>query len=399
MIVIASLVILGGSYGISNNCFTLTVKPITEAYGFSRSAYTFCVTIRCIFYMLAAGFSGRIFSKVRPIVLVRLSLILLAAAHALQAFTRSLGVFYILYVIIGLLSPLCSFSAFTVIISNWFKMKRGTAIGISFMGSGIGGMVFSTLSGLWIDKYGMNTTYLIQTVCMLVMTLPLAFFLLCERPEDMGLRPYGEEKELYFGSETAVYGYTVRDGLRKKNFWLLMLIPILIGFVTNLPASNISAHFSDLGFSAVYAANMNSAYLGAVSVMKIVLGMMFDRINTKAVAVFGVSGSILGAVGCLFGQYPAVQVLLILGMSVGGAMATISYPILVTYGAGNRDYVAICGLLTAFGSLGSAISPVVANGIYDAEHSYNNAFIVTIAVAVVSIILILLLREVRRQKR
>lgn len=396
VIVIASLFVLGGSYGISYNCFALTVKPVSEAYGFSRSAYTFCMTIRLIFYTLAAGFSGRIYRRLRPLALVRISLIVLAAAHCLQYFAGSLGVFYVLYIFLGAATPLCSFTAFTVIISNWFQEKRGTAIGICFMGSGIGGMIFSTLSGNWIVKYGMNMTYVIQAAAIVLTTFPAAFLIIRERPEDMGLKAFGEAADAADSGSPVVYGYTMEEGLKKKNFWLLVLVSILLGFTTTLLAANITPHFSDIGFSSVYSANMNAAYLGTVSVMKIIMGMLFDRFDTKKVSAIGTFGVIIACVCLLFSRSPVLHPFVIFAMAVAGSLGTVSFPILVTYGAGNRDYAAISGILTAGSSLGGAFSPIVANGIYDARHSYNGAFIVTAALTAVCILLILALNRVSK---
>ncbi|MEI3231217.1 MAG: MFS transporter [Gordonibacter pamelaeae] len=79
----------------------------------------------------------------------------------------------------------------SVIISNWFTLKRGLAVSIALSGSGMGGMVLSTATSAMIEASGWRAAFLLLAVVCLVAGLPLAALTFRTRPSDKGLEPYG----------------------------------------------------------------------------------------------------------------------------------------------------------------------------------------------------------------
>ncbi|HRJ19270.1 MAG TPA: MFS transporter [Bryobacteraceae bacterium] len=81
-----------------------------------------------------------------------------------------------------------------IIISNWFKEKRGRAMGITYVGVAIVGSVGNKL-GPWLSKQMPYTDALHYMSFILLLAWPLAFFLLRDRPSDMGQHPDGKATE------------------------------------------------------------------------------------------------------------------------------------------------------------------------------------------------------------
>ena len=105
------------------------------------------------------------------------------------SFCRSLTGFYLCAVVVGISVSFLTFLPFTLIISNWFEEKRGTALGICFMGRGLGGMLMNTLTAVLLDRYGWRASYRVIGVMMLVILIVMIWFVIRATPEQMGLQP------------------------------------------------------------------------------------------------------------------------------------------------------------------------------------------------------------------
>ena len=402
IIVVFGLITTAMAYGIGHNCFSLYIKPVCEAFGFSRKGFSTCLSIQYGLYMLISLFSGKLFKKFSVMRLMRIAAILLPISYFCMSFAESLPLFYGLSVLVGLFIPLLSFQAFAIVITNWFEERRGTATGITFMGSGLGGMLFNALAGRWVVNLGFTTTYRILAVCMAVVIIPVVFLVLKERPEDLGLLPYGvkpagsEEAEAGAKTEKAIYGLTVKEAFGNINMWLLFLLVILIGFSTAALANNIVPHLSDVGFSATYAAAINAAYLGSVSAAKILQGVMFDKFGMKKAMYISMAFLLIGFLGILLAKNQIMHLLIVTGAALGCASGTIAYPLLTLSVCGTKDYPTLNGIVMAVASLGSTLSPFINNAIYDAKGSYNIAFISSAGMAVIAMVLTAVIRTVKK---
>lgn len=83
-----------------------------------------------------------------------------------------------------------------IIISNWFKVKRGRAMGITYVGVAIVGSIGTKLSPFLIDSLGLPFTQALSYLSLIfLLAWPLAFFFLKDRPSDIGQHPDGIEPE------------------------------------------------------------------------------------------------------------------------------------------------------------------------------------------------------------
>ena len=84
----------------------------------------------------------------------------------------------------------------TSLILRWFRKKRGRIIGIVTGGIGAGGLIMPTVvGGLLIPVLGWRITFLIIGFLPILLLVPLALFIIRERPEDIGLLPDNAKKQ------------------------------------------------------------------------------------------------------------------------------------------------------------------------------------------------------------
>ena len=81
--------------------FSLYIKPVTEALGFTRQGFSVCQTLTNVIYMGIALFSGKIFERFKALGLMRIACIVLPAAYFCYSLCTQLWMFYAVSVVVG----------------------------------------------------------------------------------------------------------------------------------------------------------------------------------------------------------------------------------------------------------------------------------------------------------
>lgn len=171
-----------------------------------------------------------------------------------------------------------------ILVSYWFKLQRGRAIGFVYVGVGLVGGLGPFLVRALTARYGFQTALAVLGGLMFV-AWPLAFFLLKDRPEEIGQFPDGAAEPPPDVKRSAhTFGYL----LRNRPFWLL-----LIGSICSIGSIGaIIVHmkfvFRDAGFTDQHA--LDSAWAKA-SVMilwssiagRLIIGYLADVFSKKRV--------------------------------------------------------------------------------------------------------------------
>ncbi|MBE0658592.1 MAG: MFS transporter [Bryobacteraceae bacterium] len=124
-----------------------------------------------------------------------------------------------------------------IIISNWFKEKRGRAMGITYVGVAIVGSIGNKL-GPYLSSKMPYTEALNYMSFLLLLAWPLAFFFLRDKPSEMGQHPDGKEpapeaaepviekveaKPSLATSAASSAGQTFNQLMKQSSFWLLLV--------------------------------------------------------------------------------------------------------------------------------------------------------------------------------
>ena len=178
--------------GAANNCYSLFLLPVTEEFGISRSAFALCSALACI-----PGFcSNLVFTRVYERVGYRtmVTAVLIGNAAMMFAYSRAQGIgpFYVGATLYAFVTSFVNTAGISRLFSDWFHRSRGLLLGIVLSASGIGGSLGSVLLAKVIEEYGWRAGYL-ASVGAVLFSAALVFLLIRDTPEEMGLRPFGEE--------------------------------------------------------------------------------------------------------------------------------------------------------------------------------------------------------------
>jgi sugar phosphate permease len=270
--------------GVQVYTLPLFYPELKSEFGWSEESITLAATI----FFLTGAFLTPIVSALFDRYSARRFMIAGAVLTVLGLFAyRSMGTLLqltLVYIVLAL-SQVCAGQVPTIlIVTRWFKRYRGIAIGITLIGTSVGGAVFPLVfrhimaTGGWRDAI---TVFAI--ICGIMMLLPYVF-LIRSRPEDMGMLPDGD----FIAKETLdmpakpqqTGGPTLSEALRNPAFYMLAFATGALWFTMNGIYNNQSFFMSDElrlprdTYSLIFSAIFWFAIIG-----KLFFGYMSDRCN------------------------------------------------------------------------------------------------------------------------
>ncbi|MDP2327166.1 MAG: MFS transporter [Dehalococcoidia bacterium] len=192
----------------------------------------------------------------------------------------------------------------TVLTAQWFVRKRGRAMSLQGLGFPLSLAVIPLLARTLIDQIGWREAYVVLGVMVWVLVIPLAFFVIRERPEEMGLFPDGADGpppgETADAAALATATPDRRRVLTSLRFWWLALplsTPALV--VTGL-VFHQSAIMQEQGLGPTVAAAtfVPMAVLSAGSAL--VTGGLVDRFRPQVVFAASLLAMLAGMAMALF---------------------------------------------------------------------------------------------------
>lgn len=386
--------------GCGVGAFSFFVRPLQEEFGWGRGEIMVAFTI----YFLLSGFSSPVVGSIIDRYGVKgvVSLGAVVAAAGFISLTQLQGIwhFYLAYTFIGI--GLAAFGPIpaSALISNWFKKRRGLVIGIMSAGLGVGILVVAQLlSGFIMPAFGWQTGYLVLGVSA-VIPLVLTLFFVRTKPEEMGLRQYGDETvpdgRTPIRRVELVSGIDLKTAWRTPALWLMIICYFLGGYSSMGLTQNQVPHLQDIGFPLSEAA---IALLGlgiGSAVGKFIFGWLCDRISPKyayAISLFLLAGGVIFILS-LKATSPVAMVWLYAifnGFGNGGWLPTMSMMVNVNFGL--TTYGAILGVVSLAQSVGCAVGPLTAGYLFDRMDTYRWAFLTFLAANIVAMMVILTVRS------
>ena len=267
--------------------------------------------------------------------------------------------------------------------------------GIVMSGVGIGMLIAPPLASRLIVTYDWRSSYLILGSIVLVVVV-LAAQLLRRDPTQVGQRPYGENEGEEPGLELGTKAFSLKEAVHTKQFRVVSAMLFCFGFGEFAIIVHIVPHATELGVSTVSAANILATIGGLNIVGRVVLGGAGDRIGNRQVFIIGF---ILMA-AALFWLVPATEAWMlylfaaIFGFAHGGCAVSSAPLVAALFGLSSHGL--IMGFVGLSYTSGAALGPFLSGYIFDITGSYQLAFLVCGAIAVVGLILAALLTPTKK---
>ena len=114
----------------------------------------------------------------------------------------------------------------SVVASRWFIRMRGRASGVLFLSHSIGMIMFPLVASIVIDMHGWRYAWVVLGLIVWAVALLPATLLIAQSPEDVGLRPDGDEavesdKGSNGSSSDEEPGWTLKAATKTPALWIL----------------------------------------------------------------------------------------------------------------------------------------------------------------------------------
>jgi MFS family permease len=379
--------------------FGTFVKPLEEEFGWQRGEMSFALTMTNIAVVIASPTLGFIVDRLGVRRVLIPSTVLMALAVASMIFlTRNIWHFYAMFLLIPIVGAGTLPQSYSRVIIAWFARRRGIALGISLAGFGVGAALVPAFAQYMIEHHGWRMAYLGFAAAILLIALPMAFFLLRETPEEMGLCPDGDapDQGVDKGGTSPPFtlphpGLSGREAAGTRSYWLILISFLLVGVgITSILAHLVPMLIGRGVAPGVAALAMSSLGLGLIF-GRIFAGYLMDRFFAPYVAalfllglVAGIAILALGATG--IGVFVAA---ILVGLATGSEISEIAY--IVSRYFGPRAFALNYGIMFAAFQVGSAFGPPIMGAWYDRAGNYVGVLWVLTGVVLLGTILITLL--------
>lgn len=375
--------------------FGVFFKPVLTEFGWTRAATSGAYSVNMILNGLVGILAGKLTDKLGPRIVLTVCGIFIGLGYLLMSQVQAIWQIYLFFGVLisigmsGMAVPLMATTA------RWFNKGRGLATGIIIAGSGVGIVVMPPLATLLISSYNWRTSYIILGGITLTIMAIMAQFL-----KDV---PHTGIPSAHEATETPApdlsvqsQGHTFRQAIFTWPFWVISIIGFGFSFGLQTIMVHLVAHATDVGISAGTAATVLSV-LGIVSIGgNILFGKLGDKVGNRnvVIAIF-----ILMTLSFLFlifsNQLWALYLFaVVFGLSYGGWIPLQS-PLIAEY-FGLISLGAILGLTMFITTAGGALGSLVSGRIFDITGGYNWAFIVCGILSLLSLMLAVLLKFIKK---
>lgn len=369
-------------YSITYNTTTLFIDPIATDLDLPRTAINMIITARSIgsicTLIVSRKFLGRFGIKRMMVV----GLVGVTISMVLFSFAKSITAMYSLYFIMGLCLAYLSDLTCSAVINNWFNERASFANGIAATGSGIGGALFSIIAGFLISLLGWRLSYRILSIVSFFIAI-FSISKITVYPQELGLKPIGSSEESAIVSES---GVTYEEVKNKPIFWILLVVINLISYFFFVVILGIPAHLSDIGYSIEFIGSVSGLMLIFMSIMKVVLGHMYDEFPIENVVAFTIFCLMLGTIGILNVENPIYLILVIPCFAVGQANFAQSLQASSRVLFGRKDYSNILTTFMVVNTGGGLVCPLISGLAYDLTGSYNVLYKIVFILAIILLI-------------
>ena len=377
--------------GTSQLFMSIMLKPLTQEFGWSRTAATGAITTGTIISGILSLPIGRLADKYGPRALAALGALITAIGYAAFSKFVALWQFYLIFIISRAISTntLSNIVPRTAVV-NWFFRFRGRALGLLAMSPALGASVLTIIAQFIMENHGWRSVFVIFAIAMIVFQAIPAALVLRKRPEDLGLLPDGERRAAVSITSSTQAGaaeelnWTLRDAIRTSAIWLLSAA-IFVALAVNAGIGfHMAAYFTDVGIDSTIAVGAISVYALTGAISNLIWGFLTERLPERLMAA---TVMIIGAAAILFLHFVrtapgAYAFAVIFGLSSRGEGVLVNIILAQYYG--RSSFGAINGFVFPFSMIGLGFGPLISSFSFDLTGSYNTGFNIFIVASLIA---------------
>jgi MFS transporter, OFA family, oxalate/formate antiporter len=376
------------SNGIALNTFNLYVPEFAKAFNVDIAKATGLAATLYLVLALPLPFIGRLLEHYSPKVLILIGAFGASAALFVMANATSFKMVQLFTIIFPLFLTLVGLLTSMYVINNWFVKYKGIATGMLLMASSVGPALFAPLVGKWIKTLGWQTAAHYQAyICTALIIIPA--LLIFSHPSKIGA--YADGIQGTVGrqpkSDKAERKKIFHSALRSTEFYLLAFVTAALWFCIGGFIQNQRTYQADLQLDVAQSGVLQGVFFFCGLIGKLIFGFLSDKFDVKKIMLVSVVNMLLGCT-LLFlslqNKSFMIPAAIVFGLGYSGTFTMIQLYIINLFGG--AAYGTILGILSFVDTICASAGVAVLGGMRKAGGSYQNAFMLMIALTLVSLL-------------
>lgn len=405
VMIIAGAILSGWGAGIYVYSAGNYLNALNEAFGWTRAQVSLASAFNGIASGIQGAFTGIIIDKFGPRITSFIGFAMIGSGFCLMYFMDSIGVFYVLWLIVGAGYALGSLPSLNAAVANWFVKRRGIMLSLMLVGLCVAGPSVTPFMMWLILQQGWRDAFLYTGIATIFISLPLTwFFIRPRRPEYYGWLPDGKrinaaiaantEAVIQAGAEYAATSdeieFTLRQAIKDKTIWIFSISNALSGMAFSALMLHTVPFLLDMGIDPIVAATATGTAVVMRLPTQLLFGWIGDRAPKKYLKYWGMLGFGISTLGLfLFTRATNMAWIwaytIVYGLGTGATIG-IQSPLRGRYW-GRKAFATIAGISSLFAMIAGIIAPVYAGWVYDTTGSYGTAFNLILILTIIGLVL------------
>jgi len=342
---------------------------MVQQFGWTRAQVTSGNALSKLVVGPLFGFlAGWLVDRFGPRRLMMAGILMAGAALIGLGSVSSLGMFYFFY-FFNALGYVCGGPLPNqVLLTRWFDNSRGKAMGIAYLGIGLGGATVPWISHFLVEHFGWQAALRSLGILVIAIAFPLAFFV---KEPQASSTPARVKPVSHWSS-----------AFKSAPFYLLIVGSMCSIAAVSGTQQNLKLFLTlDAHYGQGQAARILSLVLTASMAGRLLMGWLADRFPKKYVMLL-IYLLVAGAIPFLFASGSPVLMFvfaILFGCGLGGDYMII--PLITAENFDAHFLGRLLGVILTAGGIAEAVAPWMVGHIRDVTGSYSNGFLVLIALS------------------
>jgi MFS family permease len=353
--------------------FGVFLKPVAEDFQWSRGATAFAYTLMWWVSSPAGLLLGWISDRIGTRKILVFGALMFGLGILLSSRIENLWQFYLYFGILAGIGRAADRAPLLSAVFQFFRKRKGLAVGITLSGTGIGTLLFPWLARYMISAVDWRAAFAVMGLLSWLILLPAAFIIRTPRPgeaepESLDAKTNHTDAKGILGTEDKEW--TVSEVLNNRTFWIFVGTGLACCISHSLPLAHVVAYASDKGVADLTAAGILGIVGSAAAVGRLFWGAISDQLGGRktvlcCIALQTLMMFLVAFANSLWGFYLFA---IGFGLAYGGVLPL--YAVVTRELFGMRRFGTVYGMHSFATSLGMGGGGIVGGYLFDFSGSY-----------------------------
>ena len=353
--------------------FGVFLKPVAEEFGWGRGTTAFAYTLLWWVSSPAGLLLGWLSDRIGTRKILVFGAIIFGLGVFLSSRIENLWQFYLYFGVLAGIGRAADRAPLLSAVLQFFKRRKGLAMGITLSGTGVGTLLFPWLARYMISLIDWRAAFAAMGLLSWLILLPAACMIRKPRPgegepESADARARHTEAKGILGREDKEW--TVAEVLRNRVFWIFVVTGLACCVSHSLPLAHIVAYASDRGIADLTAAGILGVIGVSAAVGRLMWGATSDMIGARKTVFCCIGLQTLAMFLVAFANsLPAFYLFAVgFGLAYGGVLPL--YAVVTRELFGMKRFGTVYGMHSLVTSFGMGGGGVVGGYLFDFSGSY-----------------------------